>query len=58
VLVLMFPHRRVWGRLVVRSDGRGMLSLAGAGRRDVNSNTEFTDLVTDVRAAFTTPTDA
>jgi len=56
VLVLMFPHRRVWGRLVVRSDGRGMLSLAAAGRRDVTSNTEFTDLVTDIRAAFTAPT--
>jgi cytochrome c biogenesis protein len=56
VLVLMFPHRRVWGRLVVRGDGRGMLSLAAAGRRDVNSNTEFTDLVTEIRAAFTAPT--
>ena len=58
VLVLMFPHRRIWGRLVVRHDGRGMLSLAAAGRRDVTANTEFTDLVTDIRAAFTTPTGA
>jgi cytochrome c biogenesis protein len=44
------------GSLVVRTDGRGMLSLAAAGRRDVNSNTEFTDLVTEIRAAFTAPT--
>ena len=58
VLVLMFPHRRIWGRLVMRTDGRGMLSLAAAGRRDVNSNTEFTDLVTEIRAASTTPADA
>ncbi len=57
VLVLMFPHQRVWGRLVMRRDGRGMLSLAAAGRRDVTANTEFTNLVTDIRAAFTTPTD-
>lgn len=57
VLVLMFPLRRVWGRLVLRKDGRGMLSLAAAGRRDVNSNDEFTGLVTDIRAAFATPTD-
>ncbi len=56
VLVLMFPHRRVWGRLVTRPGGRGTLSLAGAGRRDVGSNTEFTDLVTEIRAASTTPT--
>lgn len=58
VLVLMFPHRRIWGRLVTRPGGRGTLSLAGAGRRDVGSNTEFTDLVTEIRAAFTTPTGA
>jgi cytochrome c biogenesis protein len=58
VLVLMFPHQRVWGRLVMRKDGRGMLSLAAAGRRDVTANTEFTNLVTDIRAASSTPTDA
>jgi hypothetical protein len=34
-----------------------MLSLAAAGRRDVNSNTEFTDLVTEIRAASVTPAD-
>ena len=58
VLVLMFPHQRLWGRLVVRKDGRGMLSIAAAGRRDVTANTDFTDLVTDIRAAFVTPASA
>ncbi len=55
VLVLSFPHRRVWARVVMRPDGIGQLSLAGAGKKDIDSNTEFTNLVVDIRAAFTPP---
>jgi len=57
-LVLTYPHRRVWARIVMRPDGIGQLSLAGAGKRDLDSNTEFTNLIVDIRAAFAAPTRA
>ena len=48
---LLFPHRRVWGRLVLRSDGAGTLSVAIAGRPGRSADRSFIDLVTDLRAA-------
>ena len=47
----LFPHRRVWGRLALRSDGVGTLSVAIAGRPGRSAERSFADLVTDLRAA-------
>jgi cytochrome c biogenesis protein len=55
ILVLSFPHRRVWAWIAIRADGIGTLQVAGAGKKDLDSNTEFTNLVTDIRAAFAAP---
>jgi cytochrome c biogenesis protein len=47
----LFPHRRVWGRLVLRSEGVGTLSVAIAGRPGRSVDRSFADLVTDLGAA-------
>ena len=47
----LFPHRRVWGRLVLRSNGVGTLSVATLGRLGQSADRSFVNLVTDLRAA-------
>ncbi len=52
VVVFMFPHRRLWVRIVPRSGG-STVHLATVGRRDtVGAGAEFSDLVDDVRTAL------
>jgi cytochrome c biogenesis protein len=51
-----FPHRRLWGRLAMRPDGRGTLYVATPGRVSHDVDTAFTNLVTDLRAACAAPT--
>jgi hypothetical protein len=53
----MFPHRRVWGRIVARPGG-STVSLAAAGRKETIAGKEFTDIVNDVRRAFSVPSRA
>lgn len=48
---LFLPFRRVWGRLEMRSDGRGVLALAAPGTHDIGSDRAFTELVIDMRQA-------
>lgn len=50
-----FPHRRIWGRLVLRQNGVGTLSVATPGRVTHDADTAFTNLVTDLRAACADP---
>ena len=50
-----FPHRRIWGRLTLRPDGGGSLSIATPGRVDHDLDQAFTNLVTDLRAACAAP---
>ncbi|HEX5590216.1 MAG TPA: cytochrome c biogenesis protein ResB [Candidatus Limnocylindrales bacterium] len=50
-----FPHRRIWGRLVLRQNGAGTLSVATPGRVTHDADTAFTNLVTDLRAACADP---
>ncbi len=57
VVVLTFPHRRIWGRLTSRPGGT-TISLAAIGRHDTSVGKEFTDLVTDIRQALQTPAKA
>ena len=56
-VVFMFPHRRVWGRIVTRPGG-STVSLAAAGRKETIAGKEFTDIVNDVRRAFSVPAKA
>ncbi len=56
-VVFMFPHRRVWGRIVARPGG-STVSLAAAGRKETIAGKEFTDIVNDVRRASSVPTKA
>ena len=55
VVVFMFPHRRVWGRIVSRPDGGASVQLASVGRKDSTAGNEFTELVNDLRSALHTP---
>lgn len=48
---LFLPFRRLWARLEVRPDGRGVLSIAAPGGTDVGAGRAFSDLVIDIRAA-------
>jgi cytochrome c biogenesis protein len=48
----LFPHRRLWGRLVMRPDGVGTLHVATPGRVTHDLDHAFTNLVTDLRAAM------
>jgi cytochrome c biogenesis protein len=48
----LFPFRRIWGRLVLRSDGVGTLAVAIAGRPGQSANRSFVDLVNDLRSTF------
>jgi cytochrome c biogenesis protein len=50
-----FPHRRVWGRLVLGPNGVGALSVATPGRVTHDADRAFTNLVTDLRAACAAP---
>lgn len=50
-LKLFLPFRRLWARLEVRVDGRGVLSIAAPGGTDVGAGRAFSDLVIEVRAA-------
>ncbi len=52
--VFMFPHRRVWGRIVARPGG-AQIELASIGRKESQVGLEFTHLVNDIRAAFHAP---
>lgn len=52
VVVFVFPHRRLWVRIVPRKGG-STVYLATVGRRDtVGAGAEFSDLVDDVRTAL------
>jgi len=52
VVVFMFPHRRLWVRIVPRQGG-STVSLATVGRRDtVGAGAEFSSLVGDIRTAL------
>jgi cytochrome c biogenesis protein len=53
-LVFMFPHRRLWGRIVARPGG-SQVDLASVGRKESQVGIEFTHLVNDIRAAFHAP---
>lgn len=52
VLVFLFPHRRIWGRIAARPNGGTALSLASIGHNNTAQEHEFTALVTDIRQAF------
>jgi cytochrome c biogenesis protein len=51
----MFPHKRVWGRIVSRPNGGAVLALATLTQKDVAQGTEFENLVNDIRTALRTP---
>lgn len=52
VVVFMFPHRRLWVRIVPRRGG-ATVQLATVGRRDtVGAGAEFTAVVDDIRTAL------
>jgi cytochrome c biogenesis protein len=51
----MFPHKRVWGRIVSRPNGGAVLALATLTQKDVAQGTEFEHLVNDIRTALRTP---
>ena len=55
VIVFMFPHRRVWGRIAARPDGSAAVLLASIGRKDTTAGIEFTELVNDLRSALVAP---
>ncbi|HEX2756053.1 MAG TPA: cytochrome c biogenesis protein ResB [Candidatus Limnocylindrales bacterium] len=55
VLVLMFPHRRLWGRIAPRPDGGATLLVGSIGRKDTTAGIEFTELVNDLRAVLHAP---
>jgi cytochrome c biogenesis protein len=55
VIVFMFPHRRIWGRIDPRPDGGAAVRLASIGRKDTTAGIEFTELVNDLRAALVAP---
>jgi cytochrome c biogenesis protein len=56
VVVFMFPHRRVWIRIVPRAGRGSTVSLATVGRRDtVGAGAEFSALVEDIRTALQAP---
>jgi cytochrome c biogenesis protein len=58
VIVFMFPHRRIWGRIATRPDGSAAVLLASIGRKDTTAGIEFTELVNDLRTALITPAKA
>ncbi len=51
----MFPHKRLWGRIVSRPNGGAVVSLATLSHKDVAQGTEFEHLVNDIRSALQTP---
>lgn len=51
----LFPHRRLWARLALGPSGVGTLSIATPGRVTHDANSQFTNLVTDLRAACAGP---
>ena len=55
VVVFMFPHRRIWGRIATRPDGSAAILLASIGRKDTTAGIEFTELVNDLRSALVAP---
>jgi cytochrome c biogenesis protein len=56
VIVFMFPHRRLWVRIVPRAGRGSTVSLATVGRRDtVGAGAEFSSLVEDIRTALQAP---
>jgi cytochrome c biogenesis protein len=56
VVVFMFPHRRLWVRIVPRAGRGSTVSLATVGRRDtVGAGAEFSALVEDIRTALQAP---
>jgi cytochrome c biogenesis protein len=50
----LIPHRRVWARIVAGPRRGAIVSVAAMGRHDFGLDTEFTNLVTDIRAALQT----
>jgi cytochrome c biogenesis protein len=55
VIRFMFPHKRVWGRIVGRPNGGAVLALATLTQKDVAQGTEFEHIVNDIRTALRTP---
>lgn len=51
----LFPHKRLWGRIVPRANGGAVVSMATLAHKDVAQGTEFDKLVTDIRSALQTP---
>jgi cytochrome c biogenesis protein len=48
-------HKRVWGRIVPRANGGAVLGMATLTGKDVSGETEFDNLVNDIRSALQTP---
>jgi cytochrome c biogenesis protein len=51
----LFPHKRLWGRIVPRANGGAVVSMATLSQKDVASGTEFEKITTEIRAALQTP---
>ena len=54
----VFPHRRLWARLVMRPGDTGTLHVATPGRVTHDADRAFTNLVTELRAACAASTPA
>jgi cytochrome c biogenesis protein len=50
----LLPHRRLWARIVPGPRGGAIVSVAAMERHDFGLDTEFTNLVTDIRTALQT----
>jgi cytochrome c biogenesis protein len=50
----LLPHRRLWARIASGPRGGAIVSVAAMDRHDFGLDTEFTNLVTDVRTALQT----
>ncbi|MEI7743510.1 MAG: cytochrome c biogenesis protein ResB, partial [Chloroflexota bacterium] len=55
VIRFMFPHKRIWGRIVGRPNGGAVLGMATLTQKDVSAGTEFEKLIQDIRAALAAP---
>jgi len=49
----LMPHRRIWARVVEGPKHGAIVALAAIGQHDFGLDAEFTNLVTDIRAALT-----
>jgi cytochrome c biogenesis protein len=56
--VFFLPMRRVWARMVVGPDGRGVIQLAAPLNNHFGADQAYADLVTDLQAACASPLSA